>query len=247
MDVYWVEQAEADVPPTADWLSPPEAAHLDGLRFPKRRTDWRLGRWTAKRALAEYLDCTGSRLAFGEIQIRPAPDGAPEVLLNGDPLPLSISISHRAGIALCTVAPGKAQLGCDLELAEHRSEAFLRDYFTPEEQGLLRRGQPATRSLLATLFWSAKESVLKALRTGLRADTRSVSVVAFGEVRSAGCGNWQPVLARLSNGVPFRGWWRADANLVRTILALPAPRQPVMIRSLLEIPPRACAGAIQVI
>ena len=55
MDVYWLEQVEGDVPPNDDWLSASEAACLARLRFAKRRADWRLGRWTAKCAVSEYL------------------------------------------------------------------------------------------------------------------------------------------------------------------------------------------------
>jgi 4'-phosphopantetheinyl transferase len=54
MDVYWLDQTQADVPAGDEWLCAREAACLARLRFAKRRADWRLGRWTAKRALAAY-------------------------------------------------------------------------------------------------------------------------------------------------------------------------------------------------
>ena len=69
-----------------------------------------------------------------------------------------------------------AELGCDLEIVEPRSDAFIADYFTAEEQALIERTSAADRSLLLALLWSAKESALKALRAGLRLDTRSVIV-----------------------------------------------------------------------
>src|SRR5271157_5967895 len=59
MDVYWLEQAEADVPEGNDWLSASEAVRLNAMRFAKRRADWRLGRCTANRAVAAYLDVPG--------------------------------------------------------------------------------------------------------------------------------------------------------------------------------------------
>jgi hypothetical protein len=58
VDLYWLEQSEADVPAHNDWLSVRERAFLDTIRFAKRRGDWRLGRWAAKRALAV---CTNTR------------------------------------------------------------------------------------------------------------------------------------------------------------------------------------------
>ena len=67
-------------------------------------------------------------------------------------------------------------LGCDLEIVEPRSDAFVADYFTAEEQEVVRQACPADRFALIALIWSAKESALKALQSGLRIDTRSLSV-----------------------------------------------------------------------
>jgi hypothetical protein len=55
MQVYWLEQAVNDVPDNNNWLCTGELACLNRLRFAKRRADWRLGRWTAKRAVAARL------------------------------------------------------------------------------------------------------------------------------------------------------------------------------------------------
>ena len=68
-------------------------------------------------------------------------------------------------------------MGCDLEMIEPRSDAFVADYFTVEEQALVARASAADRSRLLALLWSAKESALKALRAGLRLDTRCVIVI----------------------------------------------------------------------
>ena len=55
MELYWLEQTYADVPAENDWLSANEAVRLNTMRFARRRSDWRLGRWTAKNALALYF------------------------------------------------------------------------------------------------------------------------------------------------------------------------------------------------
>ena len=55
MQIYWLEQTEADVPAGEEWLSPSEALRSNAIPFAKRRNDWRLGRWTAKSAWAAYL------------------------------------------------------------------------------------------------------------------------------------------------------------------------------------------------
>ena len=137
MDVYWLEQTEAGLPADNDWLSAGEVSRLSGMRFAKRQADWRLGRWTAKRALALYLHLPDDPQGLTKIEIRPAPSGAPEVFVAEQACAAVISLSHRAGVAACAVASPGAEIGCDLEVIEPRSDAFVADYFTAEEQALI--------------------------------------------------------------------------------------------------------------
>jgi len=240
METHWLEQTEADLPLHDDWLSADEAVLLSRMRFAKRRADWRLGRWTAKRAAAAYLNLPSDPHALREIEVRPAPSGAPELFLANSPAPVAISISHRDGIAVCAIAMGGAALGCDLELIEPRSDSFVADYFTSEEQELLSREPEEDRPRLVTLLWSAKESALKALRQGLRVDTRCVAAM-FGtrtdhEPGADGFGQatellrWHPLQVRYADGETLHGWWQSAGHLVRTLVALPAPIAPIPLR-----------------
>ena len=220
MDLRWMEQTEADIPAGDSWLGPYEAAVLAALRFPKRRADWRLGRWTAKRAIAACLAGAGD---FTKIEIRAGPDGAPEAVYGGRADAFTISISHRSGVACCAVARGAAALGCDLEAIEPRSAAFVADYFTDGEQALIAWAPAAGRDRLVTLLWSAKESAMKALRTGLRMDTRGVTVhpkTLFGRP-----GTWHALRVQHPDGA-FHGWWRFEGTLVRTVVCSPQPGMP---------------------
>ena len=118
MDVYWLEQTEADVPAENRWLSPGELLTLGRLRFAKRSSDWRLGRWTAKRALAHCLNLPSHINALANIEIQAAPSGAPEVVLPNQRAAVTISLSHRAGTAVCAVAQCSiTQSRCDRSLA----------------------------------------------------------------------------------------------------------------------------------
>ena len=83
MDVYWLERRQSDVPEDNHWLNASEAACLNALRFPKRCADWRLGRWTAKRALSVYLKAPGDPQSLADIEIRAAASGAPEAFVRG--------------------------------------------------------------------------------------------------------------------------------------------------------------------
>jgi len=233
MKVYWLEQTESDVPANADWLSASEAECLNALRVPKRRADWRLGRWTAKRALALYLG-TGDSQSLSDIEIRPAASGAPEVFVANRPAAARISLSHSNGTALCAIASFGAALGCDLELIEPRSDAFIADYFTTEEQDLVAQASAADRPRLSTLLWSAKESTLKALREGLRQDTRAVAVSLNGAPRSDGVDGerdsvWQPLHVCYTDGQRFHGWWQQNGNLLRTLVTAPRAITPIAL------------------
>jgi 4'-phosphopantetheinyl transferase len=182
----------ADAPADDAWLSPREAAWVARLRFPKRRSEFRLGRWTAKRALALYLGRDSSAAALGSVEIDRAPDGAPAPLVDGRPAEAYVTMTDRADQAVCLVGPPGTALGCDLELVEPRSDAFVADYLTPAEQALVAAAG-TERDLLANLVWCGKESALKVLRTGLRRDTRSVEVSL---PEGASVDGWAPMSIR---------------------------------------------------
>jgi len=224
MEVHWLEQTEADVPAENAWLSAGEIARLNGMRFAKRRNDWRLGRWTAKRALASYLNLPARPGVLNRIEIRPASSGAPEGFLADKPAALTVSLSHGAGRAFCAVAPAGLELGCDLEVIEPRSEAFLSDYFTAEEQALVARAPATDRARLSTLLWSGKESALKALHTGLRLDTRNV-IVSPDDASFANNG-WSRLQVRYGGRI-FHGWWQHIDNIMRTVVANSLPDSPI--------------------
>jgi 4'-phosphopantetheinyl transferase len=241
LDVYWLEQTEADVPVDDDWLSTSEAVRLNGMRFAKRRTEWRLGRWTAKRALAISLNMPGHREALAGIEIRPADSGAPEVFFANQPATFTISLSHRRGTAVCAVAPSGVALGCDLEIIEPRDDSFIADYFAPEERALMARKSIADQPRLLALLWSGKESALKALREGLRLDTRSVIVTPVEAPQRRGedhqqcagpsCGPnpWHRLHVRYTDGQIFHGWWQHTGDLLRTLVAASPLAPPILL------------------
>ena len=51
-----------------------------------------------------------------------------------------MSLTDRAGCAVCLLAAEPAAIGCDLELVEPRSDAFVGDYLTgPERRWVARQ------------------------------------------------------------------------------------------------------------
>jgi 4'-phosphopantetheinyl transferase len=226
MDVYWLEQTEADVPFENAWLSSGELLRLNTMRFAKRRTDWRLGRWTGKNAVARYLRLPDELDWLAEIEILSTSSGAPKVFFSHRPADITISLSHRDGTAACAVAGFGVALGFDLETVEPRSDAFVADYFTSEEQSLVSGAAEPDR--LIALLWSAKESALKALGAGLRFDTRCV--VVRPDQASFKRSSWSPLQVCYTDGQVFKGWWQQSGTLVRTMVADPVPSPPVWLQ-----------------
>jgi 4'-phosphopantetheinyl transferase len=234
VDLYWFEQTIADVPAQDDWLSPHEQVQLSRFRFAKRRDDWRLGRWTAKQALARFFNFMAVPSLLAGVEIIPAASGAPEAFFSNVPAPVSISLSHRACRAACCLGPANGEMGCDVELAEPRSEEFLADYFTSEEQNFLLGCTGLERWRLIALFWSAKESTLKALQQGLRGDPRSWCMKLLNPANQAGV--WRTFDVHDSER-SFHGWWRYLDGVVRTVVTDSASNPPISLATL-EAPAR---------
>ena len=212
----------SDVPAGDDWLTPAERRWFTARRSAKRVADWRLGRWTAKAAIGAFLERRGVPVP-GPIEVLAAADGAPEAFADGRALEVALSLSHSHGRAVAAVAGAGVALGCDIESVEPRSPGFLTGYFTLRERAAVAEASGQDRELLANLIWSGKESALKALRRGLRADTRSVEVgliarptAEWGRLEITGDGG-DLLLAR---------WTRLD-DLVATIVSRPPPEEPV--------------------
>jgi len=101
-----------------------------------------------------------------------------------------------------------------------RQGSSLVDYFTFEEQELVSKIPSAAQPLAASLVWSAKESVLKALHVGLRADTRSVAVdTSLQNIAAAKDCDWHPLLIPCDGATPLHGWWRCERNVLRTVVS----------------------------
>lgn len=198
-----------------DFLSPEELAVANTMRFPKRRQEWLMGRWAAKRLLGCVWCCEARDLI-----IQNEPEGAPyAVFAKGGLVEGCLTISHSAKNALCGYTRNQGlAVGVDLEQIEPRSPEFIKDYFTDQEVAQIKQCPPDIQPLASTLIWSAKESALKALRKGLRLDTRSVEV-GLGDLMGVGVSSsWQPITID-AKGWTWRSWFRADQVVAYTMAA----------------------------
>lgn len=226
--IYWLTQSSESHPDlgfsasSTEVLSAEERQKFGVLKTDKRRHDWLLGRWTAKRLLQAVIHARhGVTLPLNRVNILPDADGAPLVSIN-EYAPFTLSISHSKGTAFCGVIECEAwPLGVDIERIEPHSEVFVADYFTTAEVDRINSSPPRTHDVLVTAIWCAKEAVLKALRVGLRVDTWAVTCLIEPPAKLPLA--WQPFGialdgARLKSAVPaLTGWWRVQNGYVLTL------------------------------
>lgn len=188
--------------PPPGLLSAPERVFFGRLRTPRRQQEWLLGRWAAKELCREFLKAQGREVPSEAVTVAPDADGAPYVLIAGaGALPVTLSISHRDDHALVALVDAPhAPLGADLEKVEPRGPGFLADYFTAAEQAAVQRAAEPDRAV--TEAWAVKEAALKAVRLGLRADTRRVEA----RPRPVGTPGWTRATVTLElEGLPGAG------------------------------------------
>jgi 4'-phosphopantetheinyl transferase len=239
--IHWLLQSTSDHPDLARGVAPAELlgeaeqARLASLKSHKRRRDWLLGRWTAKRLVQWYVERrTGVCLPLPALAIESEPSGAPRVIADcglqiADYAPnlqsticnLQLSISHSGDRALCGLGEG-THVGVDIERIERRDWQFVEDYFTADEILQVQTAPVEQYETLITTIWSAKEAALKALHLGLTVDTRSVSC-SIAEPDPAR--DWGDVAFALdSRLLPFgtapalTGWWRQMDDVVLTVV-----------------------------
>ena len=103
-------------------------------------------------------------------------------------------------------------------MVEPRTPGFVRDFLTGAEQTYVA-GQ-SDPQLAVNLLWSAKESALKVLRTGLRRDSRSMAVTVEEGQPDA----WSRLTVHASGGPTLPGWWRRDGHYLLTVAGeVPGP------------------------
>jgi phosphopantetheinyl transferase len=189
---FWINVWSARV------LGPRERAAFDALPASQpRRLEWLAARTAAKEAVQHLLAVdAGLAVQQADVEILADADGRPLVTggwLDAVGAAPTVSLAHTSGYAIAvaawpavhadgTAAPA-APLGVDLEQLSGRPAGFAAMAFGPDEQRLLESvPEPGSAESLEewTLrCWCAKESVAKALGSGLLGDPRHLGVTAI--------------------------------------------------------------------
>lgn len=160
-------------------LAPCERALVAPGAAPKRRAEFAAGRRAAHAALARLLGPAAAACTVA--RDREAPTGRPiAVSAAGAPLPVSLSISHAAGVAAAIAA--REPVGLDLVLLEPLSRAFREEAFTAGEvaewEAFTADGGGGERAACAA--FAAKEAAVKWLGTGLSVPLLGLRVTPAG-------------------------------------------------------------------
>ena len=210
--------------PPAAFLSAAEEAVYAKFRFAERRRKWLIGRRAAKELVARTLASETGRAPPPprDITVANEPSGAPFAEVRGyGRITRDLSLSHRStfGLAALAAEPGVA-LGADLELIVPRDPGLVRDFFSADEAGRVANHTGRAAELEVARIWSAKESVLKAMKLGLRLDTRSVVIGDEHEVPQwvPPLPDWRACTAHVQKpALRFRVYWRDQGPYVITV------------------------------
>ena len=137
-----------------------------------------MGRWTAKQLLQAVIRLENDQtVPLAAMSILAGEDGAPQVYFDSQfaeyNSQFTISISHSHNTAFCAVVKRPNwPLGADLEWIEPTITALCCRLLYSDEQAFLEQVPAELLDMQVTALWSAKEAALKAVRQGLRFDTR---------------------------------------------------------------------------
>ena len=227
--VYWCLHQVPQPAIARACLSPAERTTYDRFRFDARRKSWLAGRYTAKLLLSHVLNVclpTPAPIKHDQIEIRNNDLGAPSAVHHDQIIPGCLSISHSGDWCAAAFAPSSLKVGIDIEKITPRPAGFIQDYFTKNE--IAKVSAINGRSLAeirqaekATLIWSAKEALLKAMGIGLRLDTRHVAVDSIEDVENADALGWKRLgLSSIHLSSRIDAYWRKINYYLLTLAVL---------------------------
>ena len=165
MDLRWVAASDVREETQLGLLSDAERARFHGIRHPRARQHFLLGRVALRLLLADRL-----AMHPAAVPLVVAPDGSVDVAANL----IRVSIAHAGRCAVAVAA--RRTVGVDLEVIQPR-ERGVEEFMLHSSEREAYEHLPLDRTRRLILYWTLKEAVLKALRTGLRRSPKRVRLV----------------------------------------------------------------------
>ncbi len=155
---------EASVQQARCWLHTNERRRMDQFRVDRSQREFALCRSALRYLLCHHLHCKNSHLSI-DIDHR----GKPYALLNENQITMHFSVSHSGNHGLIAIAEG-IQVGIDLEVGS-RERDYLRiaqKVFGFNECSEINSLHGLERKNHFLRIWTFKESLVKAVGTGLK-------------------------------------------------------------------------------
>jgi 4'-phosphopantetheinyl transferase len=214
--------------PAPPLLDEEEWARMARLHFPEARRLFGVSHTLVRTTLSNY-----SEIRPGEWRFVKNAHGKPSIDPDLDSAPLSFSLSHTRGIAVVAVARG-ADVGADVERADRKVDAarLAGRFFSPGEATALEEISPDRLRDRFFLYWTLKESYIKARGIGLSLPLDSFSF-RLGEKR--------PFRIDFSGGDHDSRSWRFAVlrprpQYIAAVGFAPARPDPVRIRCFHTLP-----------
>ena len=168
-------QGTASVGPVLD---KGEETRMERLSFPDDRRLFGAGHILVRKALSQYSEILPHEWRF----VKEA-HGKPGIDPDLHSTPLSFSLAHTKGLAVVAVTKG-VEIGVDVERTDRLVDAagLSRRFFSPEETAALWELSPERLRERFLLYWTLKESYIKALGLGLSLPLNSFSFRIEGEI-----------------------------------------------------------------
>ncbi|WP_252508900.1 4'-phosphopantetheinyl transferase family protein [Paenibacillus peoriae] len=166
----------ADAPLDREVFHSDECSYFESLVFHRRKSNFVLGRLSAKQAVSVLL----SEPDLRNVSVESGVFGQPMLRINGVHS-YQVSIAHCDYIGAAVVFPEAHPMGIDIERIDSKRNKTIQSQLTAEEKERISvvRGIEEYSALL-TVFWTVKEALSKILRTGF---TTSLHVLEMNETR----------------------------------------------------------------
>ncbi|EGV18539.1 4'-phosphopantetheinyl transferase family protein [Thiocapsa marina] len=228
VDLYYADMDDSslDVERITSVLSDQELARANAFRDHVHRRRFMIGRGALRGLLGNLMDKNPAAL---DVRVG-KPFGKPDVL--GGP---AFNLSHSDGHLLIGIAP-EGRLGVDVEVARQVVDvmALARDCCSAQERIGLLKLDPEDRSHAFLRIWTLKESLLKAIGTGLSAPPNQVSMalshlegsqLVDSNTNAIGPAFWCVRAVELTEGlIAAVSWDRTDFALRRSFFGSGAAR-----------------------
>ena len=148
------------------WLNASEKIRWHRFIHKGARRRFALCRAALRALLCIRLDCENRRLTFGASLY-----DKPFAIIDKTPAPISFNVSHSGNHGLIAIAPA-GRLGIDVEVRTERRDfdRLIDTAFGVNEQAALNQARGKYKTRLFYKLWTIKESLIKALGTGMSYD-----------------------------------------------------------------------------